>query len=196
MNDIDKLMSEPGTNLILAAPHFQLEQASFYSDWALRALEMGATSSSLVKLATLEPDCPTEEIAHLISQVVAELRGENVNQEQAAALVILESLSTLTGDTQACWLELQKLRLLADVPETVRHLCQEIETLDLELSRAGEQGAVFKSVAEGVQFIKGAATRFVEHSTVRLLEQEGKFLAEVRIPSSLVAELCSSATAE
>jgi uncharacterized hydantoinase/oxoprolinase family protein len=110
--------------------------------------------------------------------------------------VILESLSTLTGDTQACWLELQKLRLLADVPETVRHLCQEIETLDLELSRAGEQGAVFKSVAEGVQFIKGAATRFVEHSTVRLLEQEGKFLAEVRIPSSLVAELCSSATAE
>jgi hypothetical protein len=36
----------------------------------------------------------------------------------------------------------------------------------------------------------------VEHSTVRLLEQEGKFLAEVRIPSSLIAELCSSATAE
>lgn len=196
MNGIDKLTSDPGTNLILAAPHFQLEPTSFYSNWALRALEKGVSSPSLVKLAILEPDRPTEEIARLISQVIIELRGVNVTREQAASLVVLESLSTLPDDMQACWWELQKLRLLVDIPETVRHLCREIETLDLELSRAGEQGAIFKSVAEGILLIKRAATDFAEHSTVRLLEQEGKILTEVRIPPRLITELCSNSAAE
>lgn len=186
MNYLDKIFSISGISSVLAAPHFQLEQAEFYSQWALRAMDLGILSPALIQLAIISPDESPDQITRLVNQMLLELEIAGISREQATAFVILEKLRALPNDVQSCWTTLQKLRLLESFSEAVVPVLKDLETIDLELGRAGEEGAVFETVAVGIDNFKRAAKTFVERSVIRLEKaSDGRMVVVVMLAPSL-----------
>lgn len=190
MTALNELMCLPDTKMVLAGRHFRNNPQRFYSEWALRVLELGFSSPSIVELAGISANVDDSELGRIIDSALKDLGVLHFDQSIAATIIILETLRVLSVDVQMCWQQVQELRLIQKQPGRIGHIQEEIQRFDLELWRAGDPEAQFETVESGIWKFRDAAESFVNRSSIRLVADRLRsncWVVEVDTPDRLLA---------